>query len=127
MPEDHPLEICSIRLHPATLPLATILIVGIDIPPDNTKKIKLELPEGVNKNATAERAGVVLPHLIAGDCNTTTSGDVFEKWTTEMGLWRPNGPRIPTITTTSLIAEEWALCSSKQLFFHRMHSVATSL
>ena len=89
-------EACAIYLYPPGGAVSRIKITGIYISPDNTKELTLETLQRLSALNTETGESVLMPHLMIGDLNTTSWGDLFDEWCGEMSLWLISDPEVPT-------------------------------
>ena len=73
----------------------------------------------LSKTETDEYTKQTKQHLLIGDFNTTSWGDLYQEWVQEEGLWELVNPTQPTITTGG--------CIDKYLYVPGQHIPTTFL
>ena len=74
------LEHCSAKSYPTADPRSAMRISGLYVSPTNTKRLVLSDLERISTPLHDAYTQDAMPHIIAGDLNTTGWPDLYEEW-----------------------------------------------
>ena len=97
------LEHCVIRLFPTEDPQTEMRLTGLYVSPSNTSQITMSMLEELGATRRGRCTGEDVPHLLIGDFNTTSWGQLFAEWVGKQGMQELVDPAIPTYALGSSI------------------------
>ena len=80
------MEHCSIKLYLTQDPRTAVRISGLYIPPSGTKKLDMPSLQLLSEPLLDPRTTDALPHIIAGDLNTTSWPSLYQEWLQAAGM-----------------------------------------
>ena len=96
-------ERCAIRLFPTEDPETEMRVSGIYIPPSQTSSLTQQLLGEMGATTRGRATGEDVPHLLVGDLNTNSWGQLYAEWIGTQGLQELVDPEIPTFALGSSI------------------------
>ena len=96
-------ELRHTKLYPTKDPITAICISAVYLPPRGAKKIKMDMLHKLSEAVVDKDTNAVLPHIFAGDFNTTGWQRLYEEWLQEQGIMDLMNPQVPTYAGGSAI------------------------